>query len=70
MDLVWMVYALALLIAGGACFLTALTALVRMGEMEHGEAGTPQGLPSTRPPQEPAPRLTRLGRPVRQIQIT
>ncbi|MSS71069.1 MAG: hypothetical protein EXS64_06240 [Candidatus Latescibacteria bacterium] len=67
MDLSWVFYALVLFVTGGTCFFTAIATLVKLDQ-----ANTPNPAPpalASPPPPEPAPRLTRLGRPVQNIQI-
>ncbi len=67
MDFSWIFYAIALFVTGGTCFFTALAALVRL---DQDSTPTPApSLPATPASSESSPRLTKLGRPVRQIQI-
>jgi uncharacterized membrane protein len=67
MDFGWILYAILLFVAGGTCFLTALTALTKLDR--GGAQGPSPALLAPGPPPEAGPRLTRLGRPVKQIQI-
>ncbi|OGG55900.1 MAG: hypothetical protein A3F84_23605 [Candidatus Handelsmanbacteria bacterium RIFCSPLOWO2_12_FULL_64_10] len=67
MDLSWVFYALVLFITGGMCFFTAITTLIKLDRATP-PAPAPPSL-TAQPPPEPPPRLTRLGRPVRQIQL-
>ena len=67
MDFSWIFYAIALFVTGGTCFFTALAALVRLDQ--DSTPNTAPSLPMAPPSQESGPRLTKLGRPVRQIQI-
>ena len=67
MDLSWVFYALVLFVTGGTCFFTAITTLVKLDQTR-----TPNPVPpSLTPPAPPEPnqRLTRLGRPIQNIQI-
>lgn len=68
MDTSWILYAVALLVSGGACFYTALVALVRMDQTGVSDSGSSTQTASI-PPPDSGPKLTRLGRPVQQIQI-
>jgi hypothetical protein len=67
MDFGWILYAVLLFVTGGTCFLTALTALTKL---DHGGTEGPSpALLVPAAPQEAGPRLTKLGRPVKSIQI-
>lgn len=67
MDLSWIFYALVLFVTGGTCFFTAIATLVKLDQTHSPSPAPPPS--ASQPPPEPAPRLTRLGRPVQNIQI-
>ena len=67
MDFSWIFYAIVLFVTGGICFLGAITALVRLDQASAKLPPDPQDVEP--PPPRHAEPLTRLGRPVRQIQL-
>jgi hypothetical protein len=67
MDLSWVFYALVLFLTGGTCFFTAITTLLKLDRATPPDPSPPP-LTAQPPPAQP-PKLTRLGRPVRQIQL-
>ena len=69
MDFLWIFYAVLLFVAGGTCFFTALTALVRLDQNGRADVNPSPALPVAPPSSDSTPRMTKLGRPVRQIQI-
>lgn len=68
MDFSWVFYAVVLFVAGGTCFFIAIAALIKLDETHAQDAAAHPPL-ATALPSDPPPKLTRLGRPVQQIQI-
>jgi hypothetical protein len=68
MDFSWIFYAVVLFVAGSSCVFMALSTLDRLDRPHTSPSAPPPPL-AARTTQEPAPKLTRLGRPVQQIQL-